>query len=163
MAHVCLSVCPAQISIWTNPNWICDHAPKILARVVVPKAIAFATASGYAGSVEDCWVPRAAQGPFLRNSPNCIFGPWKVYLYTEKISRHYNRSKLHIWIPKGINLHQKIVWHYSRSTIPDTTKSDRKAITLRCPRGNRRGVSPSRGLGLSPNGVLGGKTVARFI
>ena len=47
--------------------------------------------------------------------------------------------------------------------VLDTTKSDRAAITLRCPEGGRGGVSPPRGLGQSPSGVLGAKPLARFI
>ena len=46
--------------------------------------------------------------------------------------------------------------------VLDTTKSDREAIILRCPRGGREGVIPQYGLGQSPSGVLKVKPLASY-
>ena len=47
--------------------------------------------------------------------------------------------------------------------VLDTTKSDRKGITLRCPRGGRGAISPPAGFRESPSGVLGAKSLVIFI
>ena len=79
-----------------------------------------------------------------------------AYLGTEiPILNNYNHLKIkNVLIKNLFRLFLEVL---------DTMKSDRGAITLRCPRGGRGDISPLQGLGQSHSRVLGAKRLARFI
>ena len=83
MAHVCLSVCPAWILIWTNPNRRCDMHPQLWARVVVLRETWFWC--WHWGLVGDFRVPRAAWGRFLHDLTESHIWLPNAYFYTVKI------------------------------------------------------------------------------
>ena len=59
-----------------------------------------------------------------------------------------------------IKIFSKVIKIGIIENMPDITKSNRKAIALRCPKGGRGGVSPPQGLKRRRSRVLGAEPLA---